>query len=277
MPKVVDLHSHTTCSDGRTPPRDLVRLAKEAGVDVLAVTDHDSVEAVPECQDEGRRSGVRVVPGIELSARFDGRDVHVLGIGLDASAPALLAVLEGLHRARRERVDRICERLAASGLRLEASEVLAEAGGKSVGRKHVARAMVKKGLAGSVGEAFARHLGEGSPAHVPAHEMSPAQAAGLVRAHGGVAVLAHPGFLEDDGLVERILDEAPQIRGIEVHHRYRSPRTHLRYLEVARRRGLLVSGGSDFHGDEHPNNGGLGAFRCPPEAWKEFERRLGPG
>lgn len=244
-------------------------------MDVLAVTDHDTVEALSECQDEGLKSGVRVIPGIEMSSRFEGHDVHILGLGIDPSAPALLRALEGLHRSRRERVDLICSKLAEGGLRLDPASVLAEAGGKSIGRPHVARAMVKQGLVGSVGEAFSRHLAAGSPAYVPAHEMTPLQASRLIADHGGLPVLAHPGFLDDDGAVERVLDSAP-IRGIEVFHRYRSKMKHLRYLGIARRRNLLVSGGSDFHGDEHPHNGGLGQHPCPPEHWKEIERCLGP-
>ncbi len=243
-------------------------------MDVLAVTDHDSVEAIPECLDEGSKAGVRVIPGIEMSSHFEGRDVHILGLGIEPSAPALLRALEVLHRSRRERVDLICGKLAEGGLKLDPASVLAEAGGKSIGRPHVARAMVKQGLAGSVGEAFSKHLAVGSPAYVPAHELTPLQASRLILDHGGLPVLAHPGFLDDDEAVERVLESAP-IRGIEVYHRYRSNVKHLRYLGMARRRNLLVSGGSDFHGDEHPHNGGLGRHPCPPEHWKEIERRLG--
>jgi hypothetical protein len=273
MDLVVDLHSHTTCSDGRTPPRELVRLAKAQGVHVLAVTDHDSVEALPECLDEGRKIGVRVIPGIELSSRFEGHDVHVLGYGLDYQAPALLERLEALHESRRTRVGKICELLKGLGVALEPAEVLLEAGGKSVGRKHVARALLKKGLVRTLEEAFNKYLGQGSPANVPANEMTPADAAHLVLEHGGVPSLAHPGFLEDPALAERILEEAP-IRAIEVFHRYRSSTRHLRYLDLARRRNLRITGGSDFHGDEHPHNGSLGSFTCPPEHWKEFEYGL---
>jgi hypothetical protein len=270
----VDLHSHTTRSDGNTPPRELVRLAREAGLDVLAVTDHDTVEAVEDCLGAGKEFGVRVVPGIELSAHFEGRDVHVLGFGIDVRSPSLRASLEELHRLRRERVGRICGKLAGLGVALEPSEVLAEAGGKSVGRRHVARAMLKKGLVRSIDDAFDRFLAEKSPANVPAHELTPAGAAELVAGNGGVASLAHPGFLDDDPLVERILDSAPRIRAVEVYHRYDSPRKHLRYLEVARRRGLIATGGSDFHGDEHPHNAGLGSFLTPPRDWKDLEMRL---
>jgi hypothetical protein len=270
----VDLHSHTTASDGATEPRELVRLAREAGVDVLAVTDHDTVDAVEDCADEGRARGVRVIAGIELSSRFENRDVHVLGFGLDPRSAALRERLSAVHERRRRRVEEICAKLGAQGVRLEPAEVLAEAGGKSVGRKHVARALVKKGLVRSLEEAFGRWLGADGPANVPVHELPPQEAALLVAAHGGVAVLAHPGFLDDDALVARILDASPAIRGIEVWHRYESSTKHLAYLELARRRLLLATGGSDFHGDEHPNNGGLGSFTTPPGDWKDLEMRL---
>jgi len=270
---VVDLHSHTTCSDGQTPPRDLIRLAKALGIDVLAVTDHDTVEGIPECLEEGRLLGVRVLPGIEVSSRLEGQDVHVLGLGIDHAAPGLLGRLEKLHASRRARIGEICDRLRRLGVALEPAEVLAEAGGKSIGRKHVARALFKKGLVRSLNEAFNRYLGQGSPANVPANELTPADAAQLILDYGGFPSLAHPGFLEDPQLAERILDSAP-IRAIEVFHRYRSSTRHLRYLDLARRRDLRVTGGSDFHGDEHPHNGSLGSFRCPPEYWKEFEYRL---
>jgi predicted metal-dependent phosphoesterase TrpH len=273
MDLIVDLHTHTTCSDGRTPPRQLIRLAKQTGVHVIAVTDHDSVEAVPECLDEGRQQGVRVVPGIEMSSRFEGHDVHVLGIGLDPTAPALLARLAELHESRRVRVGKICEKLAALGVALEPAEVLREAGGKSVGRRHVARAMVNKGLVGSLNEAFDKYLGQGSPANVPANELTPADAARLILDHGGIPSLAHPGFLDDESVVERILDSS-RIRAIEVFHRYRSATKHLRFLDLARRRNLRVTGGSDYHGDDHPKNGSLGSFTTPPPFWKELENGL---
>ena len=275
MPVRVDLHSHTTASDGRTPPRDLVRLARASGVDVLAVTDHDTVEAVEECLDEGRACGVRVVPGIEMSSRFEAHDVHVLGYGLDWRSPALLARLGEIQRRRRERVALICARLAEAGVALSPEEVLAEAGGKSVGRKHVARALLKKGRVRSLDEAFNRWLGRDGIAHVPVHEMTPQEAGELVSAHGGVAVMAHPGFLDDDAAVERVLNESPSIRGLEVYHRYESSTKHLAYLGMAQRRQLLVTGGSDFHGDEHPHNARLGDFLTPPEHWKFLANRLG--
>lgn len=271
---IADLHSHTTASDGYTAPRDLVRLAKAAGVQVLSVTDHDTVEALPECLDEARAQGLRLLPGIEMSALFEGSDVHVLGYGIDHQAPELLKTLGALHEKRRSRVVAICDKLKALGVPLDPKEVLEEAGGRSVGRRHVARAMVKKGLVPTLQDAFNRFLANDSPANVPAGEMSPAEAAALILRYGGLAVLAHPGFIEDDAKVERILDQAPGIRGMEVFHRYRSKERHLRYLATARRRDLLVTGGSDFHGDRNPRNAGLGSMIYPSGHWKDFEKRL---
>ncbi len=270
----VDLHSHTTCSDGFTPPRELVRHARAIGLDVLAVTDHDTVEALPECLDEAKAAGLRVLPGIEMSSLFEGKDVHVLGYGIDPAAKDLLAVLSGLHAKRRDRVHAICAKLAGIGVAVDPQDVLDEAGGKSVGRRHVARAMVKKGIVRSIDEAFSKYLGNDSPANVPAGEMTPGEAALLIVRFGGLAVLAHPGFFDDPAVAERILDAAPLIRSIEVFHRYRSKTTHLAYLGMARRRDLLVTGGSDFHGDRNPRNAGLGSMIYPSEHWKDFEKRL---
>lgn len=270
----IDLHAHTTASDGLAPPRELVRLAKAESVAVLAVTDHDTVDACAEAIDEGRALGVRVVPGIEMSSRFEGRDVHVLGFGLEFRAAPLLERLSAIHERRRLRIGEICGRLAGLGVRLDPAEVLAESGGKSVGRKHIARALVRKGVVGSHEEAFARFLGTGSPANVPVHELPPGEAADLVNAHGGTAVLAHPGFLDDDALVERILDASPGIRGIEVWHRYESETKHLAYLGMARRRQMLATGGSDYHGDGNPKNALVGSYVTPGEYWKDLEKRL---
>jgi hypothetical protein len=252
----------------------LVRLAKAAGLDVLAVTDHDTTDALDEAVAEGARAGVKVVAGIEVSSITAGQDVHILGIGVDRANAEFQATLTKLKESRRARVDKICSALAAVGVTLAPADVLAQAGGKSVGRKHVAKALLAKGAVKSIEEAFARYLSPGQPAHVPANELTPADAARLVRRAGGVPVLAHPGFFRDDALVERIIDESG-VRGIEVYHQYESPQLHLRYLEMAQRRDLIATGGSDFHGDEHPNNGGLGSFVTPADQWQRLERLLG--
>lgn len=269
----VDLHSHTTCSDGRDEPAGLARKARAAGIDVLAVTDHDTLDGIAPAAREGRKIGLRVVAGLEMSSQAEGRDVHVLGIGVDPGHEALRAQLAAMRRARKVRVRRICAALAKAGVPLEPEDVLAEAGGKSVGRKHVARALVRRGLVPNEGIAFEQYLGEGAPAHVASTELSPAQAASFIRRAGGLPVLAHPHFFGDDAFVRRLLDST-LFAGIEAHHRFERPRKYLAYLAIARERNLLVTGGSDYHGDDHPRNAGIGEFLTPPDQWALIERRI---
>src|SRR5688572_5032018 len=270
----IDLHSHTTCSDGRNAPDELVRLAKGAGIDVLAVTDHDTLDGIAPAAEEGSKVGLRVVAGVEMSSQFEGRDVHVLGIGIDPSNRALNRQLEVMRAARRVRVGKICDALAGQGLKLDPADVLAEAGGKSVGRKHVARAMVKRGLVPDQQTAFDKYLGQGAPAHIPSTEIPPARAASLIRRAGGLPILAHPHFFDDDRLVGRILDST-LFAGIEAYHRYEKPGRHVAFLALARQRNLFATGGSDYHGDDHPRNAGLGQYVTPPEQWAAMLRKLG--
>jgi len=269
----VDLHSHTTCSDGRTPPAELARKARASGIDVLAVTDHDVTDGIAPAAREGAKIGLRVVPGLEMSAQFEGRDVHILGIGINPANKPLRAQLASMRRARKVRVRKICAALRGLGVILDPEDVLAEAGGKSVGRKHVARALVKAGAVRTEGEAFEKYLGEGAPAHIASTELAPSRAASLIRAAGGLPVLAHPHFFDDDALVRRILDSA-SFAGIEAYHRFERPRKYVAYLALARERNLLVTGGSDYHGDDHPNNSGFGKFLTPPDQWARMERKL---
>ncbi len=270
----IDLHSHSTHSDGATSAVDLVHKMKAAGVDIFALTDHDTTEGVAEAQTAGRKIGVEVVEGIEVSSRYEQHDVHVLGIGVDVGNDAFQKRLTAMRASRRDRVEKICAELGKLGVTLDPKAVFAEAGGKSVGRKHVARAMVKAGLVRGEQEAFDKYLASGKPANVPPHELSPAEAADLIRAAGGIAVLAHPGFFDDDDLVERLLDLS-KVRGLEVWHQYESPAKAPRYEGVARRRDLVMTGGSDFHGDEHKHAVELGVYLTPPEQWARLRAFLG--
>lgn len=267
----IDLHSHTTASDGLCAPAELARLARDAGVDILAVTDHDTTEGIEDAAREGAKRGLRVIPGIEVSSRFEGREVHVLGLGVDPSHGPLQERLADMRGKRRERVTRICAALGELGVNLDPQDVLAEAKGKSVGRKHVARALLKRGRVPTIQAAFDRYLADGGPAHVPSSDLSPAEAAAMIHRAGGVPVLAHPHFFEDDDRVRRVLDTAP-IRGIEAHHRFHRPRRYLAYVGLARERDLIVTGGSDFHGDESARNGRPGEFLTPPGEWARLER-----
>ncbi len=272
-PLKIDLHSHSTHSDGLTTAVDLVHKMKAAGVGLFALTDHDTTEGVEEAVIAGKKIGVEVVPGIEVSSRYESQDVHVLGIGVDITSKALQEKLALMRKSRIERVEKICAELGKLGKTLDARAVFAEAGGKSVGRKHVARAMEKAGLVKTQQEAFEKYLGAGKPANVAPNELSPAEAAEMIRLAGGVPVLAHPGFFDDDDLVERILDKTP-VQGIEVYHQYDSPQKHLRYAGMAQRRDLLMTGGSDFHGEAHKHAVELGVHLTPVAEWRRLAARL---
>jgi hypothetical protein len=249
---LIDLHAHTSASDGSDGPHELVEAAAAAGVEVLAVTDHDTVAAVAEARVAGTRLGVEVLPGCELTALVGGRVVHVLIYGEGLLAPDLGEAVEVARRGRHERNLAIGARLLElTGVGYE--EAAAIAGGSALSRAHFARALVARRVVADVAEAFDRYLSSGRPAYVPAPSVSLTDAVALAGKAGGVAVLAHPGRL-GDGERDRVLAEALEagIDGIEVWHSQHDADLRLRLQGFVGRHGLLASGGSDYHGVHKP-------------------------
>ncbi|WP_409341088.1 PHP domain-containing protein [Paenibacillus sp. MBLB4367] len=247
-----DLHTHTIASDGTLAPSGNVRLAHEAGLSALAITDHDTVAGVAEAVKEGRRLGVEVVPGVEISTSARGQDIHVLGYFIDTADTRLLERLEQLREVRKHRNDTLIEKLHACGFPITMEEVIANLGrelkpDESVGRPHIASLLVKRGYVSSLEEAFAEYLGKGGKAYVNAPRIEPAEAIRWIREAGGAAVLAHPALYGDDELVERIAEAG--LDGIEAHHADHSDEDAKRYEAIALRFGLIVTAGSDFHGE----------------------------
>jgi len=242
----VDLHAHTTFSDGMLSPEDLVARAVDKRLAALAVTDHDTVEAIPRAR-AAAGAVLQLVPGIEMSTAFEGADLHILGYYLDPEHGALRERLVGFQEERRRRALAIVERLRELGLPVDLDQVLALAGPGVIGRPHVAEAMVRAGLVTDFDEAFERYLGAQAPAYVPRPAFSPAEAIRLIHAADGVSVLAHPGSQMPDSVIERLRDEG--LRGIEVWHPQHGGATVRRYQALAQRLGLLTTGGSDFHGE----------------------------
>jgi len=252
----IDLHTHTTSSDGVLTPTELAELASQRGVDVLAVTDHDTVTGVGEAFAAGERLGVRIVAGIELSARHSDRAVHILGYFLDAADGALLRRLDDMQADRLERLQRMVRRLNDLGFELTTDDVLAQAKGAVVARPHVARALVARGSIASVRDAFTPELiADGGRADVPRRQLSPHEAVALIGSARGVAVVAHPGLSHHLGTHEPIPDSLLRdlrdngLAGLEVDHPDHSPLVREGLRKLAADLGLITTGGSDFHGE----------------------------
>jgi predicted metal-dependent phosphoesterase TrpH len=250
---LVDLHAHTSASDGGDDPHALVAAAAAAGIAVLAVTDHDTVAAVAPAQATGQRLGVEVLAGCELTALVGDRVVHVLLYGHGLLAPDLATAVQAARHGRHTRNLAIGQRLRElTGVGYQ--EATAIAGSSALSRAHFARALVAQGVVADIAEAFDRYLSSGRAAYVPAPTVSVTDAVALAAKAGGVAVLAHPGRL-DDHERHRILTQALDagIHGIEVWHPQHHPELQQALTSLVQRHGLLATGGSDYHGHHKPN------------------------
>ncbi len=264
----VDLHLHSNASDGEYPPADVVRRAAEEGLRSIALVDHDTLAGVTEASAAGARLGVRVISGCEFSVAAEWGELHLLGYFLPLDAPQLNAFLQDQREKRSRRGAEIVRRLNGLGVRISFPQVLTEAGGGSVGRPHVAKALVELGAAQSIAGAFERYLGLGRPAFVPKQLPSLAAVAELVRAAGGVTSAAHLNGRGRSAVLRDLKDLG--VDGVEVLHPSHDERTSRRIEEAAGRVGLAPTGGSDWHGDHRVDNhrGRLGAIDVP-EAWVE--------
>jgi predicted metal-dependent phosphoesterase TrpH len=247
-----DLHTHTTASDGTQRPAANVQMAFDAGLGAIAITDHDTVSGVAEALSAGRELGIEVVPGVEISTVANGQDIHVLGYYIDINNEQFLQRLASLRETRDTRNNMIIERLQQLGLDITMAEVLREvenikSKGDTVGRPHIAAVLLNKGYVSSISEAFDRYLGTGAAAYANPPRIEPATAIGWIQEAGGKAVLAHPGIYHDDALVEAIVHQG--LDGIEVYHSDHTPEDEAKYLSLAQRSGLLITAGSDFHGE----------------------------
>lgn len=243
----IDLHVHTTASDGSLTPAEVVRLALEQGLAAIALTDHDTLAGFTEALTTANGTGLEVIPGVEISSDWPVGDFHILGLYVNPWDGPLNEQLEAMRLTRLHRARKILERLVALGMPLEWDEVAGFLNGSQViGRLHIARAMVHRGYVSGIHEAFQRYIGRNGPAYVPRLRMTPMEVIGLIRRAGGVAVLAHPAA---SGVVEHIPTLASLgLQGVEVYYPDHSPEDVKVLLAMARRYRLLVTGGSDFHG-----------------------------
>jgi predicted metal-dependent phosphoesterase TrpH len=267
---VIDLHTHTTASDGRCTPAELVARAASAGVTVLSVTDHDTVAGCAPVAAACEAARIEFVAGIEITAVRDQVDVHMLGYFLDPRSPALLAFLAGQRQQRVDRIRQMIARLAAFGIRLDADAIVQPAiddPSRSVGRPWIARALVAGGHVKSTNDAFGIWLSRGKPAFVARESAEPDEVIARIHEAGGIASLAHPGVVGHDEWIPSLA--AAGLDALEVHHTDHDKAATKRYRALADRHSLGVSGGSDFHGDESHGPASPGTVSLPRE---DYER-----
>jgi len=257
-----DLHTHTVESDGTYTPAELVEKALSRHLCAIAIVDHDTVGAIPAALKSAHGTGLEVIPGVELTAQYAGQEVHILGYFLDYRNKKLLRKLEQVQQTRIERAHKMIENLKKIGPQLDPRKVFDISGKGSVGRMHIARALVSAGWVDTTQEAFRKYIGDKSPAYVLGFSFSPDEAIKLIRDAGGVAVLAHPYLLRNDLFITELAQQG--LQGLEVYYPEHSQGMVNFYLDLARKLDLLVTGGSDFHGSAKPKIA-LGAVKIPLE------------
>lgn len=241
-----DLHCHTTASDGQLSPGALIRLAAEKGLQAIAITDHDTISGWAEAEEAAKQVHIVLLKGIEINTDWEGKEVHILGYGMDNQDSALKLRLADLQEKRLARIKKIIEKLDAVGFHISFAEVMQLVKGQSAGRPHVAQIMQKKGFVASVKEAFDKYLRIGAPAYVPRYKLTPIQAIQIIQDAGGVPVIAHPGA---QCLEKEIGDWVNAgLKGIEVIHPDHSFEDNIRYRIIAEQFCLVATGGSDYHG-----------------------------
>ncbi len=270
--KNVDLHLHTCFSDGTYTPEELVGEVLKNDLAAIAVVDHDTVDGIAPTLEAAKSQDLEIIPGIELTAQYEGNEIHILGYLLEYNNKALRKKLSALKVNRLERMHKILGKLRELDVWLDAEDVFALSQQGTVGRLHIARAMVNKGIVGSTQEAFQRYIGDKSPAYVLGFRYSPEEAIALIRDFGGIAVLAHPYTVTRDELIPQFVTWG--LQGLEAYYPEHNQSQINFYLRLAQQYHLLVTGGSDCHGSAKPE-ARLGSFKIPyilVEKLKEVQR-----
>jgi len=263
MSKIADLHIHTHFSDSTSSPEEVVEQAHQNGLDCISITDHDTVNGIQPTMDAAQKYGIEVIPGIELSSEIQGKDIHILGYGFDYKNEDFVNQLSEMQNSRTERMAKMIEKLKAFNIdNIELEEVCALAKSKAVGRPHLARILVKKGWVVDFKEAFNKYLADDAPAYVPKFKQTPSEAIKLIKENGGVSVLAHPMLTNVDQMIAGFAKKG--LDGLEVYYPFAS-QTNIDYYEkLAKKYHLLVTGGSDAHGDSKKHTW-VGKIKIPYE------------
>jgi hypothetical protein len=267
-----DLHMHTTYSDGTLTADELLQRAKEVGLTTISITDHDNVGAVEGAINAGKALGIEVIPGVELSAMVGEQDIHILGYFLDHKSQSLLDYLAFFRIERVRRAERIVGKLNDLKIPLKIESVLEQAGAGSVGRPHIANALLEEGLTDSYNEAFSKYIGFGKPAYQKKFQVSPQAAIELISSAGGLSFVAHPGNSIDEKVLLSLIHDG--VDGIEVIHPSHSPERVSHYSGIVSEYFLLASGGSDFHGGKRSDYDSLGQFYITQRHVEMMRRHL---
>jgi 3',5'-nucleoside bisphosphate phosphatase len=270
-----DLHIHSNLSDGSDSPEELVKLAKAAGLTAIALTDHDITDGIARATSEGRGTNVEVIPGIEFTTESKRCEAHILGYFIDTANSELNEALARIQEGRVKRIYKIAKKLQAQKVEIDPAEVLALSGGKAPGRPHVARLLVNMGIVPTIKEAFNRYLDSRSPAYVPHYKLTPAEAVGLIKRSGGIPVFAHPLISNCDELIEELAGVG--LRGIEAIYPGYSPEVTERYRALAIKHGMLITGGSDYHGANFAREQKLGELLVPDEIVEKLKNEHARG
>jgi 3',5'-nucleoside bisphosphate phosphatase len=268
---MIDLHLHTTASDGTDTPAGLVRACRGAGITAMAVTDHDTTAAVSSAEAAAREAGIGFVAGIEITAAWNGRDIHVLGYFIDPESPGLTGFLAGQIRDRIRRARAVGDRLAALGAPIDMEALVARLQGRPVLRPDIAQALAEAGHVRKASEAFELYIGEGRPAYVARRSATPAEVVAIIHRAGGVASIAHPGVSSQDALIPELA--ATGLDALEAYHTDHSAEDTGRYLRLAGDLHLAVTGGSDYHGALSEHSNGLGTVCLPDPDFAAFSAR----
>lgn len=250
----VDLHIHTTASDGFYSPQEVIKKAVSAGLNIISITDHDTIDEVKLYAD---KVGIEVVTGIELSAEFDNREVHILGYFFDHKDKEFLLSIDNFRKSRFERVKKFITKLNEQGIMITLNDVIAKSNSSSLGRPHIAQAIIDKGYAKSFYEVFAKYLGNNSPSFVKKDFLAPETAFELINRAGGISIIAHPGAISEV-TVRNFIKSG--VNGFEVNHPSHSSLQKKYYSEVITKYNLIGTAGSDFHGGKRSDESNLGNF-----------------
>jgi len=255
----VDLHIHTTVSDGSFSPKKVVKKAKNMNYKAISITDHDTVNGLNEAIETGKKINLEVIPGIEFNTKFDGFEVHILGYFIDYNNKKLLKETRKIHDSRIKRVKMIVKKLNEIGIEITDKEVFSLSDGGAVGRSHVAHILKKKGYVDTFSKAFEKYLAIGKRAYIERYRLKPAEAIELILEADGIPVLAHPGLIKNDEIISTMVELG--VKGIEAYYYEHNDNETQKYINYAKNKGLLITGGSDDHGPGNKDGSRLGKIK----------------